>query len=183
MESEPQIEMGPEDQTCPECGAQETGYFCRTCGALLRGQDLVLCPRCHHVVPAGEFCNTCGQTVAGLALNLRQLAMAGDEFWVTGPVPASEGPSQEDLDWGTLEPDDSVELADAELPEWLNELPAAAAPPEIKAHIYPSLVPIEPKSKRSRRGPFFVLAMAGLGLTLLSVVVLIVYLILSNTIF
>jgi hypothetical protein len=116
-----------------------------------------------------------------LALNLQQLAMAGDEFWVTAAVPASRESSADDTGWGTLEPDSSVELADADLPDWFNELSSAEAPPEVRAHIYPSLVPIESEARRSRRSPFFLLAMALLGLTLLSLVVLVVYFLLNST--
>jgi len=72
MDPEVQAEEGEESRFCPECGAEESGYFCRTCGTLLRGEEMVLCPRCHHVVPDGDFCNLCGQTLGGIALNLRQ---------------------------------------------------------------------------------------------------------------
>ena len=91
MDPETEIEMEPEGEFCPECGAEESGYFCRSCGTLLRGQEDVLCPRCHQVVPAGDFCNRCGQNLGGIALNLRQLALAGDDFWVTAEaaVPAT----------------------------------------------------------------------------------------------
>jgi hypothetical protein len=89
MEQETKGEMGPEQHFCPECGMEEPGHFCRNCGTLLRGEDLVLCPRCHHIVPGGDFCNRCGQHLGGIALNLRQLALAGDDFWVTAATPAS----------------------------------------------------------------------------------------------
>jgi hypothetical protein len=181
MEPEPQMEMSSDDQVCPECGAEEAGYFCRNCGALVRGRDMVLCPRCHHVVPTGEFCNKCGQTTVGLALNLRQLAMAGEEFWVTSAASASGGSAPDDLAWGTLEPDDSVDLAEADLPDWLDELPADAAPPDVKAHVYPSLVPIEDSSRPPRRSPLVVLAMMVLGLLLLALVAFVVYLLFNGS--
>ncbi|MEJ2212235.1 MAG: hypothetical protein P8129_24865, partial [Anaerolineae bacterium] len=80
MEPEAEFETDEEIMFCPECGAEESGYFCRSCGTLLRGEDRILCPRCHEVVPNGDYCNQCGQTLTGFALHLRQLALAGDDF-------------------------------------------------------------------------------------------------------
>jgi hypothetical protein len=116
--------------------------------------------------------------MAGLALNLRQLAMAGEEFWVTSAVPAPDSPAQDGLAWGTLEPDESIELAEAELPDWLSELPVEEAPPEVRATVYPLLVPIEGKSRESRRHPLLMLVMALLGLLLIGLIALVVYLVL-----
>jgi hypothetical protein len=137
-----------EDQSryCPECGSQESGYFCRNCGALLTGEENVLCPRCHHIVPDGKFCNQCGQGLSGIGLRLRQLALAGDTFWVTsgGPTPAL--PSPMPAETPLLEPDESVQLAQADLPDWLREIPilsSAATPGRSEDHVYPALKPIE----------------------------------------
>ena len=170
-----------EDQVryCPECGSQESGYFCRNCGALLTGEDNVLCPRCHHIVPDGKFCNQCGQGLSGIGLRLRQLALAGDTFWVAsgGPTPTAPTPTpaesaqsaQTDLpDWlrdtsippsataPVLEPDESVQLAQADLPDWLRDIPippSVAAPARADEHVYPALKPIDgmpaPRPQRS----------------------------------
>jgi hypothetical protein len=119
METQAQDHTNAEDRHCPECGYEEAGHFCRNCGTLLHGDGLVLCPRCRQVVPDGDFCNQCGQGLTGLALGLRQLALAGDAFWVaedTAMLPSSVEPS-------LLPPDASVELADAQLPDWLQEVP------------------------------------------------------------
>jgi hypothetical protein len=165
MEPEVQAEENIEPRLCPECGAEESGYFCRACGALLRGDEMVLCPRCHHVVPDGEFCNVCGQGLGGIALNLRQLALAGGDFWVTAlspPRAATESEGQ-----GVLEPDELVRLDEADLPDWLQELSVEAAPPEVQAHTYPSLEPIaESQGGQRRTTPwvFLVLALLLLGL-------------------
>ena len=146
---------------CPECGASETGFFCRQCGTLLRGEELVLCPRCHRVVPAGDYCNQCGQSLAGIALNLRQLALAGDDFMVTSAAPT--GPAaparastpavyQDALEMFSFAPDESVALEEPELPDWLEELPKTRAPREVRERIYPALRPVDshdaPKSQR-----------------------------------
>ena len=53
MMPEDEPETDGESISCPECGSKETGYFCRNCGRLLQGEDKVLCPRCHGIVPAG----------------------------------------------------------------------------------------------------------------------------------
>jgi hypothetical protein len=165
---------------CPECGAEERGFFCRQCGTLLRGEEMVLCPRCHHVVPKGEFCNQCGQGLGSIALSLRQLSLAGDEFWVSGAasVPAAAAPGQAEL--SSLQPDDSVILADGELPDWLQELPAKSAPAEVQAHIYPSLQPIEEESQPQPRGRFLTAVILLLGLLLLSLVFLVIYLLVGG---
>jgi hypothetical protein len=168
---------------CPECGAEESGYFCRSCGALVSGEDRVLCPRCHHIVPAGKFCNQCGQSVSGIGLNLRQLAMAGDTFWVTSnatvPTPASSGQEGEEP---ALRPDESVQLSQAELPDWLAELPAdrPPEPPGAEQRLYPKLGPIESESRPiSQRG--FMFAVIGLMLImLLGLVFMIVFLMLRG---
>lgn len=180
MDPETESETRPEGGFCPECGIEESGYFCRSCGTLLRGQDDVLCPRCHRVVPSGDFCNQCGQNLGGIALNLRQLALAGDDFWVTAASPAPSPPS-EGGDAGIWEPDPSVFLADAELPEWLQELPAQSAPEAVKAHVYPSLRPIEKEREYSGQGRLFSVVILLLGLLLLALVVIVVFLLFGGS--
>jgi hypothetical protein len=146
---------------------------------LIRGEEKVLCPRCQQVVPDGSFCNQCGQGLAGIALNLQQLAMAGEDFWVTTRIDkASAAPSgvDEPPSW---EPDRSVALADAELPDWLQELPTETAPVEVQARIYPALQPIlEGAGSQSRR--FLILVILLLGLMLLSLVFMVVFLLLGG---
>jgi hypothetical protein len=180
MESEIQEETNEENRFCPKCGFEETGYFCRDCGELLRGEGMVLCPRCHQIVPDGDFCSQCGQSLGGLALSLRQLAMAGDTFWVTGeaaaPVTEPE-PTLFEPEPLLFEPDESVELANGELPDWLQELPTETAPIEVQEHIYPSLRPIEGERSPSRRNTAFstliiLMAMLMLGLMALTVIIL-----------
>ncbi len=171
MESEAELETDPEIRFCPECGAVEGGFFCRNCGTLLRGDERVLCPRCHHIVPNGDFCNQCGQGLAGIALRLQQLALAGEDFWVTAAALAPGREPTESAEASLLAPDDSVELAEAELPDWLNDLPLESAPAEVKAHIYPSLRPIEDETAASPRR-FWSLTLVLLGLILLSLVFL-----------
>ena len=66
----------------------------------------------------------------------------------------------------------------AEVPDWLKELPADSAPAEVKAHIYPSLRPIEEVEEPARQGrlmtPIFVLlALVLLGLVAFVVVLLV----------
>jgi DNA-directed RNA polymerase subunit RPC12/RpoP len=123
MEAQARDEMNTDDRRCPKCGFEETGYFCRNCGGLLHDDELVLCPRCRQVVPGAEYCNQCGQALGNLALTLQQLALAGDAFWIAGEtVPP---PSSQELSF--LVPDESVDLAPAELPDWLRELPAGSA--------------------------------------------------------
>jgi len=82
----------------------------------VHGDDRVLCPRCHHIVPAGKFCNQCGQTVSGVGLNLRQLALAGDTFFLssTDAFPTVVGVEDESL---LLQPDESVQLSQGDLPD------------------------------------------------------------------
>jgi len=163
----------PQTQTCPECGTEESGYFCRNCGLLLRGEEMVLCPRCHQVVPDAEYCNQCGQSLSGLALQLQQLAKAGDAFWVTaepGTLAAAAEPS-------LFPPDESVRLAEADLPDWLEELNAPLSPPEAQPRVYPALRPIEKERQASRTTRFFITAILLtfillLGLVFLAVAVL-----------
>lgn len=169
--------MDSEGAFCPECGADETGYFCRNCGALLRGEGMVLCPRCRQIVPYGEFCNQCGQRLGAIALDLHQLAIAGDDFWV------AEGALEpaEDTESGPLEPDESIVLAEAELPDWLRELPADPAPIETKPHVYPSLRPMEEEEQPRGRGRFLTPVFVLLALLLLALVLVVVFLLLSGT--
>lgn len=49
--------------TCPACGFEETGYFCRHCGTRLTDEEMVRCHHCGRVVPAGGFCNLCGREI------------------------------------------------------------------------------------------------------------------------
>jgi len=176
MDPEVQAEEGEESRFCPECGAEESGYFCRTCGTLLRGEEMVLCPRCHHVVPDGDFCNLCGQTLGGIALNLRQLAMAGGDFWVAAMTSPQLAPGS--ADQGVLEPDESVQIDEANLPDWLKELSVEAAPPEVQAHTYPSLEPIAEEQPRRGRATVFVFLL--LALLLLALVAGVGYLLMRG---
>jgi hypothetical protein len=173
MEPEVQAEENIEPRVCPECGAEESGHFCRACGALLWGDDMVLCPRCHHVVPDGEFCNLCGQGLGGIALNLRQLALAGGDFWVTALSPPPAAP--ESAEQSLVEPDESLQLDKAELPDWLEEL-SVEAPPEAQAHTYPSLQPIAEGEGESRRGHAMAWIFVLLALLLVSLVAGVAYL-------
>jgi len=182
MESRQRDEMDPEGSFCPECGMDESGYFCRNCGTLLRGDEMVLCPRCRQIVPHGEFCNQCGQRLGAIALDLHQLAVAGGDFWVSAE--AAERPSglPEGMEPGPLEADESVMLAEAELPDWLKELPIDSAPAEVKAHIYPSLRPIEEAEQPDRQGRFFIPVFLLLALFLLGLVLAVVFLLLRGTV-
>ena len=145
MGPDAEVETSPQAQECPECGSEESGFFCRNCGHLLRGEDMVLCPRCHQVVPGGEYCNQCGQGLGVIALQLQQLAMAGDTFWVTSGGGESSSFEEQIL----LEPDEALDLADAEPPDWLQELSTESGPPEIGPRIYPALQPIKEEPKLS----------------------------------
>jgi len=182
MESELQAELNPEGPFCPECGVDESGYFCRNCGTLLRGEEMVLCPRCRQVVPHGEFCNQCGQSLDAIALDLQQLAVAGDDFWVSAGAPEEVSDLPDDMEPALLEPDESVVLAEAEVPDWLRELPTDSAPAEVKAHIYPSLRPIieEPEQPVARQGRFLTPVFLLLALLLLGLVFVVVFLLLSG---
>jgi hypothetical protein len=109
---------------------------------LLRGGEMLLCPRCNHIVPDGEFCNQCGQHLSSIALHLRQLVLAGDAFWVTSQASSfSAGPSPS-TEAGVLEADESVPLANAKVPDWLQELPTESVPTDVAERIYPTLRPI-----------------------------------------
>jgi len=142
---------------CPECGTEESGFFCRNCGALLRGEDYIFCPRCHQIVPPGEFCNRCGQSLGGIALRLQQLALAGDEFWVTVSQSPTPPPAEPVAAW---EPDETVQLADADLPDWLHEIsPESAPPPDVESRIYPALQPIKEEQAGSGRNFVMILVL------------------------
>jgi len=182
MESDGQHEMNPEGSFCPECGVDESGYFCRNCGTLLRGEDMVLCPRCRQVVPQGEFCNQCGQSLGVVALDLHQLAIAGNDFWVSAGASEQSHALSDGLDLASVEEDEAVILAEAELPDWLKELPADSAPAEVKAHIYPSLRPIEEEEQPVRQGRFLVPVFLMLALLLLGLVLAVVFLLLRGVI-
>ena len=183
MESDVQDELNQEGSFCPECGMDESGFFCRNCGTLLRGEEMVLCPRCRQIVPHGEFCNQCGQGLEAIALDLQQLAMAGQDFWISAG--SFEQPSEppDSTEPVHPEPDESVILAEAEVPDWLKELPAESAPDEVKAHIYPSLKPIieeEPEEQPARQGRFLTPVFILLALLLLGLVAVVVFLLLSG---
>ena len=170
MEPGTEPEGTREDQLCPECGAEEQGYFCRQCGALLRGEDMVLCPRCHQIVPDGEFCNQCGQTLSGIALHLRQLALAGGDFWVTGGSTVEAEPAEQEQELELLEPDEDMVLEDAELPDWLQQLPTASAPDEVKERVYPSLQPIADEPRGTGQSRFLIFVVVLMGLVLIGLI-------------
>ncbi len=148
--------METQARFCPECGSEESGFFCRSCGTLLSGEDQILCPRCHHIVPGAKFCNQCGQGLAGVALNLRQLSLAGDTFWVASGMPGGGATEPSPADVEPFPPMDAAALSPAELPDWLAEMsPPAAAPalPPPESRLYPKLGPIEKEPRPpSQRG-------------------------------
>jgi len=165
--------MEDQNRYCPDCGSQESGYFCRNCGALLTGEDNVLCPRCHHIVPDGKFCNQCGQGLSGIGLHLRQLALAGDTFWVASgePTPAVAVPMPAEMP--ALEPDESVQLAQADLPDWLRDIPvplSASAPARSEEHVYPALKPIEAAPVQRPQRSFLVAVLLLMMVMLLGIV-------------
>jgi hypothetical protein len=174
MDDQSQAQSSAGKRFCPECGTAENGFFCRNCGTLLYGEDRILCPRCHQVVPDGEYCNQCGQSLGGLALHLRQLAIAGDTFWVTSdtPVPVASGPEET-----VFQPDESVTLAAPELPDWLQEL-APEGMPESESHIYPALQPIVQERQGALRNSSFLVVVIifmlvlMLGLMFLTIMIL-----------
>lgn len=171
MEPEAHRERNAEETLCPECGAEESGYFCRSCGALLRGEDLVLCPRCHQIVPGGDYCNQCGQSLSGIALHLRQLALAGGDFWVTSPgIPGEASPQEGDPDF--LAEEELLQLEEAELPEWLEEVPATAALDGARMRVYPALRPVPPGRTGAIQGRFLTFLILLMGLMLLGLVVI-----------
>jgi hypothetical protein len=159
MEPESEPEVTQEGPFCPQCGAEEHGYFCRQCGALLRGEDMVLCPRCHQIVPDGDFCNQCGQGLSGIALHLRQLALAGGDFWVTAAPADATAPEPPEEESVQFEPDEEVTLEQADLPDWLQDLPKARPPDEVKERIYPSLQPVVEEPPAGRPSRFLVAVM------------------------
>jgi hypothetical protein len=176
MDPDAEVETSPQTQQCPECGSEENGFFCGSCGLLLRGEEMVLCPRCHQVVPSGDYCNQCGQGLGAIALQLQQLAKAGDEFWVTSG--GGEISSLEES--ALLEPDETLDLADAEPPDWLQELPAEDVPPEVGPRIYPALQPIEQEQTSSRRNAFFTVVILLMFLLLVGIIVMALFVLLGN---
>jgi hypothetical protein len=192
MADHAQADTNTDGRTCPQCGADETGFFCRNCGALLYGEDRVLCPRCHQIVPDGEYCNQCGQGLEGLALHLRQLAMAGDTFWVTsGPdaLPDASPDTLPDTSPDTmfqpeetlLQPDESVPLAEPELPDWLQELPVDQLPTGTEPRVYPALRPIVQEREPAPRNNTFLITVIIFMLILLLGLVFLAILILLRT--
>ncbi len=167
MNPKDRAEAEQENVFCPECGTEESGYFCRNCGTLLRGGEMVLCPRCHQVVPDAEYCNRCGQSLGGLALQLQQLAKAGEAFWVTSEPTAAAATAEPAL----FRPDESVPVVPAELPDWLEELNAALPAPQIQPRIHPALRPIEEGHQAGRPRTFFAIAVLLMFLLLLGLVV------------
>ena len=171
MDDRVQAEPNADGQVCPQCGVVESGFFCRNCGALLHGEDYVLCPRCHQIVPDGEYCNQCGQGLAGMALSLALLSAAGDSFWVTSE-PDSPLASLEETE---LQPDDWAALSAAELPDWLPEAPSAKPPATREPRIYPSLEPVadEGAELSSSKGFPFVAVVSAL-LILMAIMILVI---------
>jgi hypothetical protein len=177
MEQDAQVETGKDGSLCPTCGTEEHGNFCRVCGALLRGEEKVLCPRCHQVVPGGQFCNQCGQGLGGIALELRQLAMAGDTFWMTAEPDTGKGRAGLDDLFGAefdslLQDDESVRLDDGELPDWLQELASASEQSLAEPRVYPSLEPIKPERRKTGPGALFVVLILLMFVLMLGMVAL-----------
>lgn len=168
---EPEADFDGEEgiMFCPDCGANESGYFCRNCGALLRGEDLVLCPRCHEVVPEGDYCNQCGQALGGIALHLRQLALAGDDFWVTS-LAAPDEPAPVETDSDFFFEDASLAIEEAELPDWLHELPVETAPAQVRERVYPALRPMQERQAGGVQRNFLMYLILLMGLMLVGLV-------------
>jgi hypothetical protein len=161
--------------SCPECGAQESGYFCRNCGTLLQGQDKVLCPRCHGIVPTADFCPRCGQGLKGMALSLQQLALAGADFWVAdGGAPLPGATDDEVL--GSWELDEGRSLATPELPDWLQELPRRKPPAEGEERVHPTLRPLEAQPAGRRGSRFVVVVVLLMGVMLIGLVAVTLFL-------
>jgi len=162
------------DHFCPNCGAEEDGFFCRNCGALLRGEDMVLCPRCHQIVPGDRFCNQCGQELVGIALSLKQLALAGDTFWVMEgtATPAADSEIESEIQIEDLEPVAGLEdgLEKGTIPDWLRELTTAPLPAEVEARVYPSLEPVE-QAAAAKTTRFLAVAILLLGTLFLGLLV------------
>ena len=176
MDAEAQVEANNDNLVCPKCGAEEEGFFCRSCGALLHGEDQVLCPRCHQIVPAGEFCNRCGQSLGGIALSLRQLAMAGDAFWVTSEATTSLSSAESTI----FAPDETITLAEPDLPDWLEELPTREAPPEVEERIYPALQPIRDRQQANRSNSFLVVVLVFMFILMLGLIALALFVLLGG---
>jgi hypothetical protein len=172
MDPETPAEATPDDGFCPECGIEESGYFCRSCGALLHGRKMALCPRCRHVVPNGSFCNQCGQSLIGVALNLEQLDIAGDDFWVTDGDASSQARALGSSKAGVLDADDLLIPEDAELPDWLRDLTARPVPAEPGPRIHPSLRPIGAERGPRSRNTFFTVAILLMFVLMLGLVFL-----------
>jgi hypothetical protein len=102
--------------------------------------------------------------------------MAGETFWVSSG--GSEPGSLEEPD--LLEPDESLELADAEPPDWLQELSTESAPDEIGPRIYPALEPIGSKPSGSRRNLFFTAVIVLMFLVLVGMVVVALFVLLGG---
>ncbi len=170
MEPQDDVKTAAENLFCPECGAEETGYFCRSCGTLVQGGDRMLCPRCHRVVPAADYCNECGQGLKNMALTLQQLALAGEDFWMAGgTVPASAAA-------GTRAPDTAAALAAPEMPDWLRELPTDKAPVEVQERIYPALQPVSRPDAIHRENRFLIVVLLLMGVMLIGLVAAAVFL-------
>jgi hypothetical protein len=84
------------------------------------------------------------------------------------------------VDRSVLEPDESVLLDEAELPDWLKELPAESVRPEVQAHTYPSLEPITEEEAQQGQGRFMLLVFLLLGLLLLSLIVAVGFLLMRG---
>jgi hypothetical protein len=90
---------------------------------------------------------------------------------VTAATPASPAMPSDGAELSLVEPDASVVLVDAELPDWLKELPVDSAPAEVQAHVYPSLTPIQEGERGSSQRTVLTLVFVLLVLLLLSLVV------------
>jgi hypothetical protein len=129
------------------------------------------------VVPGGQFCNQCGQSLRGIALELRQLAMAGDTFWMTSEADASRfktglGEAAQAEFPSSLQMDELVRLDDAELPDWLQELASIPEPDASEARVYPSLEPIKKRRSLTGSGTLFAVLIVLMFVLMLGMVIL-----------
>ncbi|MEJ2212236.1 MAG: hypothetical protein P8129_24870, partial [Anaerolineae bacterium] len=79
-------------------------------------------------------------------------------------------PAAAEIDSDFFFEDESMELEEAELPDWLHELPVETAPAQVRERVYPALRPMQERQATGVQSNFVIYLILLMGLLLVGLV-------------